>query len=106
MRLAFSEEAQKGFVRRAEAADSSKPYITLAADDWRLQLYTPNRICVLRVLTYLTKEPETISWMDGMPGDDRSVVGPSGDRHDDTGSSGLRLGISLFDPYQGRYRRA
>lgn len=69
MRLAFSEEAQKGFVRRAEAADSSKPYITLVADDWRPQLYTPNRICVLRVLTYLTKEPETIAWMDGMPGD-------------------------------------
>lgn len=51
MRLAFSEEAQKAFIQRAEAADSSKPYITLAAEDWRLQLYTPNRICVLRVLT-------------------------------------------------------
>lgn len=69
MRLAFSEEAQRGFLQRAEAADSSKPYVTLATKDWQLSVYTPNRVCVWRVLTYLTKEPETIAWIDTMPRD-------------------------------------
>ncbi|MDF1792490.1 MAG: FkbM family methyltransferase [Thalassobaculaceae bacterium] len=54
-------------MEKALAFESSRPFIRIGAKDWAFQMYTPNRVCVWRVLSYFSKEPETISWLNAMP---------------------------------------
>ena len=45
--------------------DISKNKIEIAHRKIKLTFYTPNRLCYWRAKTFLSKEPETINWIDG-----------------------------------------
>ncbi len=47
--------------------ENTNPSVRLSAGDHALHYLTPNRVCLHRVLTLMTKEPDTIIWLDSMP---------------------------------------
>lgn len=49
------------------AYETTAPVVKLRVDDKKLAYYTPNRHCLGRVQTLLTKEPHTIAWLNAMP---------------------------------------
>ncbi len=55
------------FAKAVEAYENSNPVAAVQVGDKVLRYLTPNRICLTRVQTLATKEPDTIDWLDGMP---------------------------------------
>lgn len=67
MKLKLSDAQTKQILDRATVYAAQLPKVTLELDNRSIVMHTPTRMCAWRILTYFTKEPETISWIDAMP---------------------------------------
>ena len=55
------------FAAAVETYENSNPVAALQVGDKVLRYLTPNKMCLWRVQTLATKEPDTIAWLDEMP---------------------------------------
>ncbi len=68
MKSTLTDDESGEIISRSAAYETSRPVVVFDIDGKRLSLQAPNRICAWRATTLFTKEPETIAWINGMPG--------------------------------------
>lgn len=105
MKFEVSEDVRRQYLQQAATAEESKPFITVSDSSWKLKLYTPSQICAARVLTYFTKEPETIEWINGMP-DDAILfdVGANIGLYSVWAAATRHLRVLAFEPEAGNFQ--
>ena len=60
-----SKEQENQLMTRSYQYKLNEPFISLDFPQGALKFFVPNQICVWRVLTLFSKEPDTISWING-----------------------------------------
>lgn len=61
------DERRKLAHERARNYEQSLPKVQISNGPHSVTLATPSEFCVMRALSYFTKEPETIDWIAGIP---------------------------------------